>query len=215
MGRNAIRQVDANGAVTLSSYDPLGREIRTTNPVSGTTVMTYNATEKVAEQDPQGNVTWYAYDGAGRLRQEVDPTGSVTQDGYDPVGNTTAITTGDRNTIIQVDTRQYDALNRVMTDTVSGPTTPAQETLTWYDLDGNRAMVQNPNGDSTVYNYDLADQLIDVNITDVTASTATNDQNMRNIATTRPGIRCSPRTLMGARPRQRSTETTESPTALM
>jgi len=173
---NATRQVDANGAVTLSSYDPLGREIRTTNPVSGTTVITYNATEKVAEQDPQGNVTRYAYGGAGRLRQEVDPTGSVTQDGYDPVGNTTAITTGDRNTVIQVDTRQYDALNRVMTDTVSGPTTPAQVTLTWYDLDGNRAMVQNPNGDSTVYNYDLADQLIDVNITDVTASTATNDQ---------------------------------------
>jgi len=173
---NAIRQVDANGAVTLSSYDPLGREISTTNPVSGTTVITYNATEKVAEQDPQGNVTRYAYDGAGRLRQEIDPTGSVTQDGYDSVGNTTAITTGDRNTVIQVDTRQYDALNRVMTDTVSGPTTPAQETLTWYDLDGNRAMVQNPNGDSTVYNYDLADQLIDVNIMDVTASTATNDQ---------------------------------------
>jgi len=173
---NVVRQVDANGAATLTGYDPLGREIRTTNPVSGTTVITYNATEKVAQQDPQGNVTRYAYDGAGRLRQEVDPTGSVTQDKYDPVGNTTAITTGDRNTVIQVDTRQYDALNRIMTDTVSGPTTPARETLTWYDLDGNRAMVQNPNGDSTVYNYDLADQLIDVNIRDVAASTATNDQ---------------------------------------
>ncbi len=173
---NVVRQVDANGAATLSNYDPLGREIRMTNPVSGTTVITYNATEKVAEQDPQGNVTRYAYDGAGRLRQEIDPTGSVTQDEYDPVGNTTAITTGDKNTVIQVDTRQYDALNRVMTATVSGPTTAAQETLTWYDLDGNRAMVQNPNGDSTVYNYDLADQLVNVNITDVTASTATNAQ---------------------------------------
>jgi len=33
-----VRTTDALGAVTTSSYDPLGRQVSTTNPVSGTDV---------------------------------------------------------------------------------------------------------------------------------------------------------------------------------
>jgi hypothetical protein len=46
-----VRQVDGNGAVTVSSYDPLGRAVATTNPVGATTLITYSAMEKVAQQD--------------------------------------------------------------------------------------------------------------------------------------------------------------------
>jgi len=66
---NAVRQTDANGHTTTSSYDPLGRLVAETNPVSGTTLMTYTADELTAQQDPQGNVTGYGYDAAGRQVQ--------------------------------------------------------------------------------------------------------------------------------------------------
>ncbi|MDQ2829659.1 MAG: hypothetical protein M3Y74_11485, partial [Chloroflexota bacterium] len=135
---NAVRQTDAVGAVTTGGYDALGRQISTTNPVSGTSLITYSATQKVAEQDAQGNVTAYSYDGAGRLAAETDPTGGVTQYGYDPVGNTLAITGGDTSgNVTTRETRGYDAQNHVASDTVSGPGTPAQTTTTSYDHDGN------------------------------------------------------------------------------
>src|SRR5947209_9002745 len=108
---NAVRQVDGNGDVTLSSYDPLGREVATTNAVGATTVITYSATQKVAQQDALGNVSQYSYDGAGRLTQAVNPLGTTMQAGYDPVCNTTVMTAGDGATTMQVDTLHYDALN--------------------------------------------------------------------------------------------------------
>jgi hypothetical protein len=46
-----VRQVDGNGAVTVSSYHPLGRTVATTNPVGATTLITYSAMEKVTQQD--------------------------------------------------------------------------------------------------------------------------------------------------------------------
>ncbi len=45
---------NANGEVTTSSYDPWQRLVSTTNPVSGTTLYPYTATEQVATQDPHG-----------------------------------------------------------------------------------------------------------------------------------------------------------------
>ncbi len=158
---NAVRTTDALGAVTTSSYDPLGRQVSTTNPVSGTTITTYNATEQVSAQDPQGNITTNQYDAAGRLTQATDALTGTVQYGYDAAGNTTAITTGDTSGgVIQVETRQYDALNRAITDTVSGPGGAPQTTTTRYDLDGNVYQVNQPNGATTVDTYDLADQLI-------------------------------------------------------
>jgi len=60
---------DALGAVTSSSYDPLGRQVATTNPISGTSITTYNATEQVSAQDPQGHATTESHDATGRLIQ--------------------------------------------------------------------------------------------------------------------------------------------------
>jgi len=170
---NAVRQTDAVGAVTTSAYDPLGRLIVTTNPVSGTSLITYSATEQVAAQDAQGNVTRQDYEGAGRLVQTTDPTGGVTQYGYDPVGNTIAITGGDGTSVTTLETRGYDAQNHVASDTVGGPGTPAQTTTTSYDHDGNVVQVAQPNGDVTYNTYDLADQLLGVEIDPAAVSSAT------------------------------------------
>jgi len=158
---NAVRTTDALGAVTTSSYDPLGRQVSTTDPVSGTSITTYNATEQVSAQDPRGNVTSESYDAVGRLIQANDAlTGTVRYD-YDAAGNTLAITTGDTlGNVIQVETRQYDALNRAITDTVTGPGGTPQTTTTRYDPDGNVYQVNQPSGTTTVDTYDLADDLV-------------------------------------------------------
>jgi len=170
---NAVRQTDAVGAVTTSGYDPLGRQISTTNPVSGTSLITYSATEQVAAQDAQGNVTRQSYDDAGRLVQTTDPTGGVTQYGYDPAGNTIAVTGGDGTRVTTRETRGYDAQNHVASDTVGGPGTPAQTTTTSYDHDGNVVQVAQPNGDVTYNTYDLVAQLLGVEIDPAAVNSAT------------------------------------------
>ncbi len=72
-----------------------------------------------------------------------------------------------------LETRGYDAQDRVMTDTVSGPGTPAQQTLTSYDHDGNVVQKVQPTGDVTYNTYDLADQLLAVEIDPAVVTSAT------------------------------------------
>ncbi len=162
---NVVQTRNANGKTTTSSYDPWQRLSATTDPVSGTTLYTYTATEQVAVQDPQGNVTTSQYDPAGRLSLTTDPSHNTTQYQYDPVGNTVAITGGTAGAATTIETRSYDARNEVSTDTTSGPglATPLT-TQTFYDGDGAVAQVQQPNGD-TIYNlYDLSDLLLSTEI---------------------------------------------------
>jgi len=168
---NAVRETDANGNSTTRSYDPLGRLVAETNPVSGTMVMTYTASEVTAAQDPQGNVTGYGYDAAGRQIQVTNPATGTVQTAYDAASNTLALTTTDRtagNAVVTLNQMGYDALNRVITDTVVTNTAnsagSALTTLTRYDQDGNVAQTQQPNGDVTYNVYDAADRLTTVEI---------------------------------------------------
>jgi len=168
---NVARTIDALGAVTTSSYDPLGRQVSTTNPVSGTSLMTYTASELAAQQDPQGNVTGYGYDASGRPIQTTNPATGTVQTAYDAAGNTLALTTTDRtngNAVIALQTMGYDALNRVITSTVVTNTAnvagSALTTLTAYDQDGNVAQTQRPNGDAIYDIYNQADHLTNVEI---------------------------------------------------
>ncbi len=168
---NVARTTDALGAVTTSSYDPLGRLVAQTNPVSGTTIVTYTAGEETATKDPQGNVSTYSYDSAGRTIIATSPVTGVATYGYDAVGNTTAVTTSDRGSgaVTTLEVMGYNALNRVITDTVvtntaTGITGPALTTLTAYDQDGNIAQTVRPNGDVVYDAYDAADRLANVEI---------------------------------------------------
>jgi len=162
---NVARETDGKGDTTLNSYDPLGRLVAQTNPVSGTQFMVYNATELASQQDPQGNVTAYSYDAAGRAIGQADPVTGTVQYGYDAVGNTTAMTQGDSSGgVAQVETMGYDAQDRVTTDTVTAPATGTLTTLTAYDQDGNVAQTVQPKGDVTYNLYDAADRLTAVEI---------------------------------------------------
>jgi len=160
---HAISQTDANGHTATTAYDPLGRAVLQTNPVSGTTIMTYTATELTQQRDAQGNVTAYAYDGAGRRTLTTEPVTGTVQYQYDAVGNTVAITNADTaGTPLSVETRLYDALNRVTADSVTGPGSPPTTltTLTAYTRDGQTAVTKQPNTDTTTTAYDLADEAL-------------------------------------------------------
>src|SRR5579883_615619 len=158
---NVVRQVDGAGDVSLSSYDPLGRLVSRTDPVQATTLTTYTATEPVASQDAKGNVMQDAYDAAGRVITTTDALQGTTVYTYDAASNvlTTALSAGGASSPIQVEGRQYDALNRVVTDTIGAPGQPPSTTVTSYDQDGHVQQVEQPNGDVDLSFYDPADQL--------------------------------------------------------
>ncbi len=162
---NVITATDGAGDLTRAVYDALGRTIRTINPVGASTIYAYSGPVLTDVQNTMGHTTHYDYDGADRLIGTTDPTGVHTQYSPDAAGNTAAITTpldynnSQANTVEQ---RGYDALNRVISDTVGGigETSPSasQTTTTSYDADGNVAQVQAPNGDVTYHTYDILDR---------------------------------------------------------
>jgi len=182
---NLSQTIDPVGDMTTRSYDPLGRLVSLTNPVSGTTLLTYTATELSATRDPATNVTAYAYDAAGRRTGTTDPLGTTTQATLDAYGNSTTITTPltyGSALPATVGQRVYDALNRVAASGVGGsgevtPTLP-QTTTTNYDPDGNVAQVGDPNGNLSVYAYDLADQAAGVTIYPATAGAPIASQSL-------------------------------------
>jgi len=163
---NVVATHDASGALTTDSYDPLGRLVAETNPVSGAQLMTYTATREAFDQDPGGALTAYRYNAGGQVNHVSDPVSGTVDYTYNAVGAITAITTSDGTTgaIAAVETRGYDALNRVITDSVGRPTTSTQTTQTAYDLDGNVAGALQPHGDAVYNVYDLADQLVGMEV---------------------------------------------------
>ncbi len=161
---NVVQEVDGNGGVTQSSYDPLGRLVSSTSAVSGTQLITYTATGKAAEQDEVGNLTRYAYDGAGRLTMVTDPLTGTTLYGYDAVGNTTAITAPGG---LAIEEQAYDAQNRLIRDTAEGPlgaAGPVTSTLDAYDSEGNVVQTQAANGDVTYRQVDGVNRVTEVDL---------------------------------------------------
>ncbi len=168
---------DALGDTVARSYDPLGRMTTLTNALGRTALMTYTATQLVATQDFTGDVSSIAYDRADRPSAATDPLGVRTLSSYDPVGNTTAITTPLDYTNVATVTLQtagYDALNRPVTQTVQGgmsDLTPPYTTTISYDSDGNVALQAASGGTMIASQYDLADRLLTTAVyTDATDS---------------------------------------------
>src|SRR5207249_7369162 len=71
---------------------------------------------------------------------------------------TLVITSGSPSGALQIESRQYDAQNEVITDTVSGPATGAQTSSSAYDHDGQVEDVQAPTGDVTFNEYDRSEE---------------------------------------------------------
>ncbi len=86
-----IRSVNAQGHVTLQTYDALGRVQATDDPRIGTTDHEYHANTTLLKLTtaPDTRTTQYAYDTAGRVKSQTNPDGKMAYFQYDPAGNLT------------------------------------------------------------------------------------------------------------------------------
>ena len=160
--------INLTDAVTTTAYDPVGNVIAVTDPVTNTTVYTFDADNRQTSMvnaagdttltaydpvgnvrtttSPNGNVITNTYDARDRLIQVDDNIGRVASYNYDCVGNRLSMTDGNLNTTVFA----YDALNRLVTST-----DPMGNTSTnYYDPAGNLINVTDRMTNSTLYAYD-------------------------------------------------------------
>jgi RHS repeat-associated protein len=143
-----IKSVAKNGTYTLYENDYQGRctKKRVYTP-SGellqTTAATYNAFYKLTETDALGRVTYFTYDGAGRLVRECkNDTEIIIR--YDNLGRERERHEryGDNANDIIIQAKKYDLLNRVVNETTrNADGTLIEEKSYEYDEDGNRNLV--------------------------------------------------------------------------
>ncbi|MGH2411062.1 MAG: hypothetical protein ACRDGS_11925, partial [Chloroflexota bacterium] len=171
---NLNMRVDTNGSDYYYSYDPLGRLVATQEPLTlrteldqriaaqtALTIQTYTATNLASMQDPQGNVTSYSYDAAGRPTSAVNAAGQQTSYGYDNADNLTSIKVGNPASPSSTIAYTYDALNEPTTQTVSGAGLGSGlVTSESYDLHGHLVRQQDPNNDTNFAGYDLTGLLV-------------------------------------------------------
>jgi RHS repeat-associated protein len=155
-----VCEKDAEGRITLHSYDLMGRRITTTT-------LGNNQTTCASTPNAQSEVTFYKYDALGRVVEVV--VNAVPADGtgvYDPLFPDRNLRTtyvydpnGNRKRMIDPLNREtewvYDAANRV----VETHYPDGGISKTDYDFRGNVTEQTDPEGVKTCYDYDKAGRL--------------------------------------------------------
>ena len=156
---NATRVVDANGVVTESTYDELGR-------------LTVSRVKALAECDPERDplcdvdfVTTRTYDGAGPLAREEQPGGGVSAYTYDVRGRVRTISRGPSRTDLR-ERIEYD--HDPLTGKKSSERTLSFENGGWvekrrqsytYDADARLVTVTHADGTAVHYAHDSMDRI--------------------------------------------------------
>ena len=151
-----LTSTDPLGHTTSKTYDASGNVLTETDAKGNTATSTYNALgEPLTITDPTGAVTTNTYDAAGNLLTTTDPTGAVTTNTYDAAGHllTTADPTG------RTTTKTYDG-----TGQLTSTTDPTGHTTTQVvnDLTGQVTSITDPTGAMTSFVYDADGNLIGV-----------------------------------------------------
>lgn len=139
---NLLKATAKNGAYTTYTYDdqsrPLTKKVHDANGAKlHTTIYTYNALHLKTEIDPEGNVTEYDYDGAGRLCKVMKGARKTTYE-YDTLGRVGKTKEHDGDTII-ITLKKYDLLNRVIEERIEDQSGQIfSKTCFEYDFDGNK-----------------------------------------------------------------------------
>jgi RHS repeat-associated protein len=170
---------DPNGNRTVEQFDGTllqNRTVAAGTPLQATWRYDYDqASNVVAEHDPNGNTTTATYDHAGNLTSRTDPlhqtttitydanndpltvtdpTGETTTYAYDPSGNLTDIKRPLAETSQVAETKlAYDPAHPGDLTTVTDPT--GVSTSYTYDQYGDLASVTDGAGDRTTYTYDV------------------------------------------------------------
>jgi len=160
--------IDADDAVTTTTYDAVGNRLSVTDPVTNTTVYAYDALNRqISMMNAAGDTTTMNYDAVGNVIRTVSPNGNATTNVYDALNRTTfvydEIGGGATNTYDAIGNRlttadalghatmfSYDGLDRRITTT--DPL--GQTTTTAYDAAGNIVTNIDRNGHTTTYAYD-------------------------------------------------------------
>ncbi len=144
------------GIVTNSVYDANFRKTSSTT-AAATTWFHYDA---VGNQDyvtdPRNYITYTDYDTRNRKWQVREPLGHTTQFYYDDGINVTRIIRPDTTT----ETKTYDAMNRVLSDTVPKTSSPVVNLTTFftYNPSGTIQKITDPNVHYTWLYYDASDR---------------------------------------------------------
>ncbi|WP_405623976.1 DUF6531 domain-containing protein [Streptomyces sp. NBC_00076] len=182
---NVTKVTDAAGKTVTSVYDKNNQLTSSTNQLSKTTTYAYDADGNLLSRtSPLGNKESWTYDGDGRQATAVDPRGNVTGAdpvqytttyGYDPAGNSTAVTdplggmTSTAFDAVGNVTKHTDADKRVTTygynklDQLTTVTAPDGAVTTYdYDTVGNITKRTDANDHTTAYGYDAVRRLTTV-----------------------------------------------------
>jgi RHS repeat-associated protein len=203
------------GIVTKNIYDPNFRKTSTTQadgtPLAATSSFIYDVDsvrgytfigQLLATVDPKGNRTALTYDTRNRKITEIDALSQTTQWFYDAASNVTSIQRKDNTT----ETKTYDQMNRVLTDTVPQTSTISVTTtfnyypgnvqygglmkqvidadghittFTAYDPAGLKTTVTYPNYDTHLFSYDNDKNLITRQTANTTVQNFTYDNRNR------------------------------------
>ena len=166
---------DATGATTRYRYNPLGLLCESINPLGQSTRILYNAQGQVqAQTNALGQSNTYQFDNWGRLVSITNPLGRGASYAYDLMGRCTRASNHEGLSTEY----SYTALGQLKSitdptgrstvyeyaDRLSQPTARIDAqcfTLRYrYDSERNLVELQNENGQSCHFEYDLAERLV-------------------------------------------------------
>jgi RHS repeat-associated protein len=158
---NLLSVLDADGHLTVNTYNDVNQLVSTTYPDKTVQSMTYDKDGNVATMtDAGGNVTRYSYDALNRLTSVMFPNSTSLSYVYDPNGNMVKMVypaqahKGPNDTT----TFAYDSRNRLTgeTETVGGVAYKMNYT---YDGVGNVVSMRYPDGYTVAMKYNALNRL--------------------------------------------------------
>ena len=193
---------NANGAVTVNTYDDNGNLLTSNDQsIGATTTFTYEpAFNRVTSiTDPNGNTTTINYDATGNPIEIVDAQSNTTTQTFnsqgqltgvtDALGNTTAFTY-DANGNLKTTIDPLGNVTALVTDSVGNVTTATDAngnvSQFAYDTLNRLAQVTDANGDITNYSYDANGNLTQVTDANGNVTTFAYDSMDRLVINTDP-----------------------------
>lgn len=165
-----LKKISANGTVTTYTRDILGRVITETIHSSeggllSQTTFTYDAFHLLNSIDAEGHVTYYHYDGAGRLTDTITEQSHTTLH-YDALGRIGKRIEKIDDSHTKVSVIEYDLLNRILEERIEeGDGTLLSRTRYAYDRNGNKTEIQKETQagiSRTRTEYNSANQIVKV-----------------------------------------------------